>query len=629
MLVRLGLCALALALVACGREDVAGPRGPLPDTEVPAGTPLVPGLALSAPIPDGTLSRSSSTVVYVSVVSGTFANAQQAVIRVPGTDLRLPVAIVEGGIDPVAVPASEGDSIRVALLGSAGGVTVLHGAARRPAPPRVVRTSPRTGRSDVPLNSIVQVVFSAPMDGATLNGSIQLSAAGAPVPGSVRLRVDGLAAEFVPSVPLAPVTDYELRVADAARDVIGQELEGEVRVAFRTAAGADTTSTDPFYAGPWDLFVYPSRHSEPSWHDPAGGRLWRPRALFPGDTIWLRASRYVGVRDSLVASWQSMTPGVMQLQVVPGGREAFAVAIAPGTAEVQARVKARVGSGATDAVGAMRMQVFEPMPASMLAGVRIDIVRHGSFAFRQEVDGAGAVQLTDASSLGSESVWWDEHYTGYGAYRGWREASVRPDGRLAAGHSGVSVTDAIGGALRTLVALPQVIETGCPVWSPDGRYLAVTAFDIEAGLLYIIDTETGAARERLFGDIINCPVWHPDGTQLIVTRPYGYWSPATGTSYLGQSISREGNDPPVAMLVDLVAGPFAADGRTLLASDVHGNLYRAGIDGEQRAFIAAVGRASPVAWSADGRLIAMPFYIMSADGRYARNVDGEILGFAP
>jgi hypothetical protein len=28
-------------------------------------------------------------------------------------------------------------------------------------------------------------------------------------------------------------------------------------------------------------------------------------------------------------------------------------------------------------------------------------------------------------------------------------------------------------------------------------------------------------------------------------------------------------------------------------------------------------------------VIAMPCYVMSTDGRYARNVDGEILGFAP
>jgi hypothetical protein len=38
-----------------------------------------------------------------------------------------------------------------------------------------------------------------------------------------------------------------------------------------------------------------------------------------------------------------------------------------------------------------------------------------------------------------------------------------------------------------------------------------------------------------------------------------------------------------------------------------------------------------VAWSADGSLIAMPLYVMSADGRYARNISvgTEILGFAP
>jgi len=47
--------------------------------------------------------------------------------------------------------------------------------------------------------------------------------------------------------------------------------------------------------------------------------------------------------------------------------------------------------------------------------------------------------------------------------------------------------------------------------------------------------------------------------------------------------------------------------------------------------LAACGgeRVCPVAWSADGGSIAMPFHVMSAAGRHAPNVEGEILGFAP
>jgi sugar lactone lactonase YvrE len=124
------------------------------------------------------------------------------------------------------------------------------------------------------------------------------------------------------------------------------------------------------------------------------------------------------------------------------------------------------------------------------------------------------------------------------------------------------------------------------------------------------------------GTIPTCPQWSPDGTRFFITaqelggyQVYAFWL--------------EGDDPGEPLFLHQVAGPVAPDGRTLLVGDTHGNLYRAGIDGRQHQFIAAVGRVSPVAWSADGSLIAMPFYIMSADGRYARNVDGEILGFAP
>jgi hypothetical protein len=618
---RLGMLVL---LVACnGDAASSGPR------EVGGVSPV--GVIVSGPVPMTHLSAASSrrTRTYVSAAPNTVPGAAHAIIRIRGGDSAV-AFVTEGGFDPVPLAAAEGAEVTVTIDDSSGRSTMGTARVRR-KPPRVVRTSPASQRSDVPLNIRVAVVFSAPMDGASVGEGLHLLRDGEIVPSEVRLSPDGIAAEVVPATNLAASADYELRVDDAMRDVLGQKLENEVRVTFRTAAGVDTSGADPANAGPWDLEVYVSRHSEPLWHDPASGRYWRPRALFPGDTLWLRASRWELHRESLLASWQSMTPGVVQVQVMPSGREAYAVAIAPGTAEVRAQVTAPAGSGSGGAAGVLRLQVFEPMPASMLAGARLDLARDASVAFRQDVDGTNAVPLGDAASLVSASVWWEEPYSGYGFYLAWRKASVRPDGRLAASRgSAVLVADAVGGTLRTLATLPILPELGgCPVWSPDGRYIAVTGFVYpEISTLFIIDTETSTSRELLGEYSTTCPVWHPDGTRFVVNRflpPYSFRANSQGAF----SVSREGNDSPVALSRDLVAGPFASDGGALLVVDMHGNLYRAGIDGTQRVFIAAVGRVSPVAWSADGRLIAMPYYIMSADGRYARNVDGEILGFAP
>jgi hypothetical protein len=49
--------------------------------------------------------------------------------------------------------------------------------------------------------------------------------------------------------------------------------------------------------------------------------------------------------------------------------------------------------------------------------------------------------------------------------------------------------------------------------------------------------------------------------------------------------------------------------------DAEGDLHRATSGGALLQRIAGVSRISPVAWSADGVLVAMPFYVMSADGR--------------
>jgi hypothetical protein len=640
MRARRGLCPLmlALTLTACGGDDVAAPRvpgDPPPVDVLPVGTPLSPGLALSSPVTGDSLVPPGGTVVYVSTVSGTRANAVQATVTVGGARMPITATIIDGGFDPVAVPATEGDSIRVALLDSTGGVTVLVGSARRPVAPRVVRTSPRTGRSDVPLNSLVQVVFSAPMDPTTLPSSLQLSAAGVVVPGTVRLRTDGLLAEFVPAATLAPETNYELRIDDVARDVLGEALDDEVRVAFRTVAAVDTMPTTPPDTTPTTppdtstsmsgaLVIYPSRHSEPLWDDPAGGRFARPRALFPGDTIWLHAASGLysyPPRDSLGAEWQSDEPSVMSVGVLPGGREAFAVAMAPGTVELRASID--------QAVGVLKLQVFEPMPSSMLVGVRLDIARDASFVVRENADGTGVVRLASETSLGQRSESWPQYIRGFPGFPAWRNASARQDGRLATNRGGVSVTDEVGGALRVLVPPLQLGWEACLAWSPDGRFIAYTTYE-EWDNLYLVDTETNSVSQLWANRFATCPVWHPDGGRLIVTAPdqrFPPWPSMFALQVYSVSLDRPGWGD--ALFRNMIAGPFAPDGQTLLAVDLKGDLYRATAAGQLLEHIAGVAKVSPVAWSPDGRLIAMPYYLMSADGRYARNFDGEILGFAP
>src|SRR5256885_10196506 len=220
-IIALGCVAL---LAAC--RDSSGPR---PASVFSLDT--IPGLAVSAPVPAtagaaaSTLGASLSTdLVYISLAPGAVPTGVQATIRNQATGASVSAGVVDGGFDPVAIPASAGDTlvVEVKRIGSTGTLRVMELVAAR-RPPVVVRTNPPPKKVDVPLNSIIVVVFSTPIDPATLNTeSVQLFDGTTHVPGTVRLTdVSGLRAEFDPDVLLNRETLYDLIVTTAIHDLNG------------------------------------------------------------------------------------------------------------------------------------------------------------------------------------------------------------------------------------------------------------------------------------------------------------------------------------------------------------------------------------------------------------------------
>ena len=105
-------------------------------------------------------------------------------------------------------------------------------------PPVIVRTEPPPGKRDVPLNASIVIVFSEPIDSATLTpASVRLLHGGIEVAGSIHF-LDGaqLTVAFVPDAQLAASTDYQLVVSQAVRDRDGQPLAAEETVPFTTGA---------------------------------------------------------------------------------------------------------------------------------------------------------------------------------------------------------------------------------------------------------------------------------------------------------------------------------------------------------------------------------------------------------
>jgi hypothetical protein len=227
---------VALALLGCGSEKVAAPQGSV-DTEF-----IVSAAIPRASLPGG--ADPSGSVVFVSAMPQSAPGAVEARVQGPNGQ-SVTTAVVDGGFDPVVIDATTGDVVTVTLTDGNGATVSQPLTVQRRRPPRVVRTSPAPNQTDVPLNAVIRVVFSAPVNLESARGGIRLTTgAGSVVPGEVE-AAGGVAVEYVVTAgSLEPETAYRLDVTTDVRDLLGQALAEPVRVAFRTGIAGDDPRID-------------------------------------------------------------------------------------------------------------------------------------------------------------------------------------------------------------------------------------------------------------------------------------------------------------------------------------------------------------------------------------------------
>ena len=181
----------------------------------------------------------NSGAVYVSAPPGTVPSGVSASITDKVSGQSLTVAMSDGGFDPVALVARVGDQLTIVVHDRLGGVLASTNLVVPPhQPPAIVRTNPPHGMTDVPLNTQIEIVFSEPVDSASLSGAVQLSKGGLVIPGALSLAAPGVVAELLPAAPLAPSTEYELLITVGVRNVNGESLEGATSISFTTQAGS-------------------------------------------------------------------------------------------------------------------------------------------------------------------------------------------------------------------------------------------------------------------------------------------------------------------------------------------------------------------------------------------------------
>jgi hypothetical protein len=210
------------------------------------------GVLVSGPIHGAqySLARASvsstidSQLVFVSMPPGTLTSGDS--VRVSASDRAAATRselMGDGGFDPLPVYAFSSDSLDVVVFthGAATQARVGISALRQPS---VVRTTPSRGRTDVPLNQGITIVFSQPIDGTTVTPtSVQLSDNGVAVSASLSEDTDQpWLVHVAPTSLLLPNTTYNITIASAIKDVNGLPLSSFSSVEFTTGTSAAALS---------------------------------------------------------------------------------------------------------------------------------------------------------------------------------------------------------------------------------------------------------------------------------------------------------------------------------------------------------------------------------------------------
>ena len=245
------MLALFVAVASCSDSSQTGPGGD--DVRIQQ---IRDGVQLSSPISARPMASASgfvpdSELVYVSTPPHTLSFGDSVVLTtVSGLGPALGARMIDGGFDPIAIFARPNDSLDVTVLSNGASTT-----ARMRVPvlrqPTVVRAIPARGRTDVPLNQAIEIVFSQPLDARSATPStIQLLVNGAPVSATVSLNATRPWVVIIaPTEQLKPNTSYEIVVSTSVTDVVGSPLAAPVSSDFTTGATDGAVSTILVLAG--------------------------------------------------------------------------------------------------------------------------------------------------------------------------------------------------------------------------------------------------------------------------------------------------------------------------------------------------------------------------------------------
>lgn len=312
-------------LSACGN-----PKDPVADLPPVLSVAIVSDPTVAPARPHDSLGANRSTetgpageVAYVSLRPGsiTISTLGAATIRNVRMDTVVSLSIAAGGFDPVAVPASGGDTLRLEIEVTGSGTDLAYSLfVPHEHRPEIVRTDPVPGQRDVELHTWPLVVFSEPMDSSVLTASaIGLAADQTPVPHQGEFRdPEQLTVAVVPGAMLTPSTRHWLTVEGQAQDLDGQLLERPAAVDFLTEAPLPIgiialEASDVIYV----------MNADGTMFTPVGASYQRPVLSPDGTRIAVEAGGSIYLTDVAGTSVSRLVTGSFPVWSPDGTRLAF------------------------------------------------------------------------------------------------------------------------------------------------------------------------------------------------------------------------------------------------------------------------------------------------------------------
>jgi TolB protein len=478
------------ALLAGCRGDGTGTSDFSPRAEMivsdPTLQPATAGLRSTAP----PMVLATEGSAYVSLPPGAVPDGNLATIRDRRNGATTTALMVAGGFDPVPILASPGDTLDIDIDQFSGGQVHIVMPVPIKRPPVIVRTDPPPKKRDVPLNSVVVVVFSEPIDSVALSsGAVGLFSGSTQVPAHVALRDSGLRVVLQPDALLAPSSTYTLIVTSDIHDLEGDALQTPLNITFTTAASASVRSQIAF------------TQLSGGGGSPAGIYTINPDGT--GATLVVDDYGNFGTREP---AW---SPDGRRLAFISSRHQAYGF---PGGAAVY--VISADGSGLTRLTNS---PAWDEWTAWSPDGAKIafsqwtcmnpDCTQQGYRAiYTVNVDGSGLTRLTNPVGIGDDEG-----------------PSWSPDGtRLAF----VRSTDSTGDVFvmnpdgSNLIRLTGGRYLRSPAWSPDGRLIAYARAPSSTGNpdfdIYIMNADGSQVRQLTSGPAADwSPSWSPDGTRIV------------------------------------------------------------------------------------------------------------------